>query len=138
LDVDLVAASTLILVATREHRGAVVRLLPSAQRRTFTLAQAGRIAAWQVGQGVRAPCVGEDDFAARLYWLRDQLDAGRGLAPLPSPESADDIPDPHDGEVSHQAALREVYIAVRSLAELLQPDVHCVGVGGAERTSRVP
>jgi protein-tyrosine phosphatase len=42
---DLVRAANLVLTATREHRSAVVDLLPAAVRRTFTLREFARLLA---------------------------------------------------------------------------------------------
>ena len=46
LDADLVRGAGIILTASREHRSAVVRLVPRAQQVTFTIRQAARLAAW--------------------------------------------------------------------------------------------
>ena len=61
-----VRAATLILTSTRKHRAEVLTLRPSAQVRTFTLAQAARIASWRLDRGAQPE--GEDP-AERLLWL---------------------------------------------------------------------
>jgi len=96
LELSDVKASTLILTATQRHRAKVIELRPSAQVRTFTLAQAARIAQWR-GPAARAGMPAGADLPDRLLWLAEELDANRGAAPRSGPESADDLPDPHQG-----------------------------------------
>ncbi len=110
LELADIKASTLILTASQRQRTRVIELRPSAQVRTFTLAQAARIAQWRMrargaglgaqvssvpGGGAEVP-VGAD-MPDRLLWLAEEMDAYRGAAPRPVPESADDLPDPHHG-----------------------------------------
>jgi protein-tyrosine phosphatase len=91
-----IRSSTLILTASQRQRTAVIELRPSAQVRTFTLAQAARIARWRVTTaGAQMPSGA--DMPDRLLWLAEELDAHRGSAPRPEPESLDDLPDPHSG-----------------------------------------
>jgi protein-tyrosine phosphatase len=90
-----VAASDLVLVATREHRAEVVNLQPSAVRRTFTLHELGRIA-------VNAPPMpGFDYVDAEVHAAPRQMRAAvawagqlRGAVPRPDPEELDDLDDP--------------------------------------------
>ena len=89
-----IKASTLILTASSRQRAAVIEMRPSAQVRTFTLVQAARIAQWAVTRPDCAPPEGAD-LPHRLLWLAEELDANRGAALRPGPESADDLPDPH-------------------------------------------
>jgi protein-tyrosine phosphatase len=113
---DDVRAASLVLTAAREHRAAVARLVPAAQVYTFTLAQAARIATWRRQQETAlAPA----DAAGRLAWLARELDAGRGMAPRPEDDAADDIADPHLTAVSHELAMQQVHDAVHLLAVLL-------------------
>jgi protein-tyrosine phosphatase len=96
LELADIRASTLILTASQRQRAAVIEMRPSAQVRTFTLAQAARIARW------RAPAARETgprpaDLPDRLVWFVEELDAHRGTAPHPEPDTADDLPDPHQG-----------------------------------------
>lgn len=107
LTVDDVRAATVILTASPEHRSAVVSLRPSAQVRTFTLAQAARIAAWRAGEGARAP---GGDVSERVLWLTEELDAHRAAAPLPMDD--DDLPDPHLTDARHADVLPRLRAAV--------------------------
>jgi protein-tyrosine phosphatase len=94
LELADVKASTLILTASQRHRAKVIELRPSAQVRTFTLAQAARIAQWR-GPALQSGMPPDAQLPDRLLWLAEELDAYRGSAPRPVPESADDLPDPH-------------------------------------------
>lgn len=115
-----VRGAPLILTATREHRSAVVRLVPTAQSKTFTIAQGERIAAWQLARGHRtAPPNGG---TGRLAWLVSQLDSGRGCAPRPEDDAQDDLPDPHQDGVGHEEVMRRILDAVHTFAVLLSGD----------------
>jgi protein-tyrosine phosphatase len=112
LELADVKASTLILTASQRQRTAVIELRPSAQVRTFTLLQAARIAHWRTSPAAVAAAGGvtmpmDVDLPHRLLWLAEELDAHRGGAPRPVPETADDLPDPH-----HGAAHAEVFAAL--------------------------
>jgi len=96
LELADIKASTLILTASQRQRTKVIELRPSAQVRTFTLVQAARIAQWRASNGDAGPPV-DADLPDRLLWLVEELDAHRGTAPRSMPESADDLPDPHNG-----------------------------------------
>lgn len=96
LELADIKASTLILTASQRHRTRVIEMRPSAQVRTFTLAQAARIAQWRMAEDGPGMPIGAD-LPDRLLWLVEELDAHRGGAPRPVPESADDLPDPHHG-----------------------------------------
>jgi protein-tyrosine phosphatase len=106
-----VRAATVILTASPHHRSAVVALRPSAQVRTFTLAQAARIAAWRAGAGARPPA---GDIGERVLWLTEELDTHRAAGPLPDGDS-DDLPDPHGGEAHHADVLPRIGAAVDAL-----------------------
>lgn len=83
----------LVLTMAREHRSAVVKMVPAALRRTFTLREFARLAstlstdeAQDVARGDGAP---RDRFAAVLRAVGDQ----RGLTPAPPAD--DDVIDPY-------------------------------------------
>jgi protein-tyrosine phosphatase len=111
-----VKSASLVLGAAREHRSAAIALVPNAQRKTFTLLQAARLAAWLADQGVKAPpeLAGEE----RLAWWVDELDAVRGDAPRVDPQD-DDLPDPHDGGARHDVVLPRLADAAEVLAGVL-------------------
>lgn len=133
------------------------------RRRTFTIRHAGRLATWMLDSGIVAAAVQRrstgqaqweqqyppDDprhFVAALpadpqqrnTWLAEELDAARGMVPVPvEPEPAkagrwrrktaevaethpDDIPDPHElGTQWHDPAYRDLQLATGPLADLL-------------------
>lgn len=126
LELADIRASTLILTASQRQRTKVIEMRPSAQVRTFTLAQAARIAQWRTSGG-RSGVPAHADLPDRLLWLVEELDAHRGSAPRPVPESADDLPDPHYG-ASHAGVLGSLLAAV---------NVFCAPLLAVERQSRV-
>lgn len=86
LDADQVAAADLVLAATSQHRSQIVRLVPRALRKSFTLLEFARLAA-----AVAPRAVGEGP--ARLLSLADEAAAHRSLV-LPWQDPLD-IDDPH-------------------------------------------
>ena len=60
------------------------------------------------------------DLPHRLLWLTEELDAHRGAAGRPIPESADDLPDPHHGG-SHPDVFVSLLSAVETLCAPLRP-----------------
>ncbi|WP_373995758.1 low molecular weight phosphatase family protein, partial [Streptomyces sp. NP160] len=107
--------AALVLTAAREHRSAVVRLAPAAVRRTFTLREAGRIAA------ARGDEVQGADPAERLASLVDLLVRGRGTLAVREVDQ-DDVVDPFRAGASTWAlAESQLLPAVRALAEALTP-----------------
>jgi protein-tyrosine phosphatase len=106
----------LVLTATREHRSAVVRLVPAAVRRTFTLREAGRIAAARTAE------VQGDDPAERLASLVDVLARARGALAVREAEQ-DDVVDPFRTDAATwELAESQLLPAVRALARALSPD----------------
>ncbi len=118
----MIASAELVLTAAREHRAAVVRLVPAAQAYTFTLSQAARIANWRTqladGQPLEGWPPAEAGALARLRALVRELDAGRGRAPLPAAEDGDDVPDPHEGVAPHAPTMQGIVEAVAAIAVL--------------------
>ena len=95
LTLEAIAASDLVLVATREHRAEVVNMAPSAVRRTFTLHELSRIAAHA------PPIPGSDSvdtevpatpraMRAAVAWAGQM----RGSVPRPDSGDLDDLDDP--------------------------------------------
>jgi protein-tyrosine phosphatase len=123
LELADIKASTLILTASQRHRTAVIEMRPSAQVRTFTLAQAARIAQWRMAEPGPGMPTGVD-LPDRLLWLVEELDAHRGAAPRPVPESAEDLPDPHHGS-AHAEVFGSLLAAVDAFCDpiLGPPDV---------------
>lgn len=95
---DLIAAADLVLVATREHRSAVVSVAPGAVRRTFTLHELARIVQFAPPSRLSAPAAdaggdldGEDQQMRDAVAWAAQL---RGSVPRPAHADDDDVPDP--------------------------------------------
>lgn len=97
----LVDQADLVVTMTREHRSAVVALVPRAVRRTFTLVELARVV---------------DELAHPLSGatLRADVPALAGLRhPHPDGPSADDIPDPYGmSERYHRVVLAMIAGAV--------------------------
>ena len=85
LTTALVRESDVILTAERAHRAAVVRMEPSAARRTFTIREFGRLAE-------AVPLISEIDDPDALRSRVAEIAAQRGL--VSAPGGADDIGDP--------------------------------------------
>lgn len=86
LDAAMLRSTDLVLTATREHRSAVVRLLPAAIGRTFTMLQFARLAAL-------VPPLHGSDGAELGRQLVVEAKAARPLL-QPVPPEDDDLPDP--------------------------------------------
>ena len=69
-ELDITAAD-LVLTATRQHRDAVLSLVPSALRRTFTIREAGRVSALLTPHP-EPPCDSLENFAGALAHRRHQ------------------------------------------------------------------
>jgi protein-tyrosine-phosphatase len=114
LDAEQVAAADLVLTATREHRGAVLRLHPAAHGYTFTLREFGRLTAATPADALAGP-----DPVHRARALVAVASGRRGLHRPLRPED-DDVPDPH-------GAAEEVHRTVgRYIAEALAAPVAVV------------
>jgi protein-tyrosine phosphatase len=87
LTTEMVESADLVLVASREHRAAVVTMVPRAVTRTFTLREFGRLAA-----GVDVGAL-PFDVVARGLALVSAVAGRRGLVPA-GPEG-DDLADPY-------------------------------------------
>jgi protein-tyrosine phosphatase len=84
---EMVESADLVLVASREHRAAVVTMVPRSVTRTFTLREFGRLAA-----GVDAGAL-PDDVVQRGLALVTAVAGRRGLVAA-GPEG-DDLADPY-------------------------------------------
>ena len=115
VDERLVGEADLVLTMTREHRRAVVQLVPAAQRRTFTLRELARIAR-------AAPGRAEDTDTSLAAGLRTVLKAAPALrGPTAPPDLADDdVADPYrlDGAVYRQA-VRTIRAAIEDVVDAL-------------------
>ena len=84
---QLIADFDVVLALTREHRAAVVRLLPRANRFTFTLPEAARLL--ESAAHTSAP------LPRTVAELLEAMRAERGYAPMPADPADDDVIDPY-------------------------------------------
>ncbi|MEZ0166476.1 hypothetical protein AB2L27_17080 [Kineococcus sp. LSe6-4] len=109
LDAGTVGAADLVLTMTREQRGAVISLVPPAQRRVFTVLELARIAR-MLGAGGRLPASASP--AAGWKALAAAAPAWRGPT-APRDPAVDDVEDVHRAELEVQVG------AARRLDEAL-------------------
>jgi len=124
LAADDVRSAALVLGAARVHRSAAVALVPSVQRRAFTLAQAARAATLLAQDGDLPPAGAPGTGRDRLVRCVEQLDALRGRTARPEDAEDDDLPDPHDPAAvrgTHAAVAARVGRDVALLARVLAP-----------------
>ncbi len=115
LTADQVAAADLVLTATVEHRAAVVGLVPSAVRRTFTLLEFARL----VSPGPRGDVA--TDTVERARALVAETLVRRGVDPHGAP-GADDLDDPYGAPIRvYRERLREIAAAVDQVVAALVP-----------------
>lgn len=115
LTAALVRDAAIVLTATRQHRGDVVRLVPAAVRRTFTLREAGRLAQ------ARSDDVEGADPAQRLASLAGVLVRARG-AGGPVEPADDDVLDPfRRGPEAWAVTEAQLLPALRALTAALSP-----------------
>ena len=117
LTAEMVEESDLVLVASREHRAAVVTLVPRAAGRTFTLREFGRLAASVDLAGL------PDDVVERGRALVAAAAARRGFVPVGP--AGDDLADPYG------APARAFEQCAADIVEVLRPplDAWAPGLG---------
>ncbi|GEK21428.1 hypothetical protein CXY01_19480 [Cellulomonas xylanilytica] len=117
LSATMVESADLVLTTSRQERSAVVRKVPAAVRRTFTLSELARVAT-----SLGPSALPEGDVAARLSALADAAAMHlAGTAPLTAAD--DDIPDPAAaGRRRYEKSFVQVRAAVDGIAwSLLSP-----------------
>jgi protein-tyrosine phosphatase len=124
LTAEMVSSADLALVASREHRAAVVTLVPRAAGRTFTLREFNRLAA-----GVDSAAL-PTDVVERGLALVGAVAARRGLVPV-GPEG-DDLDDPYGApaRVYEQCAAAIVDV-LRAPLDLWAPGLGAARPGGS-------
>ncbi|MFC7404628.1 low molecular weight phosphatase family protein [Georgenia alba] len=110
---EIIGQADLVLPMTREHRGAVVELVPGAVKRTFTLREFARLVS-KVDRAELEQATGpEPTPASRLAALVTL--AGRHRTPV-EPE-LDDVVDPFRRELSvYQESFDQILPAARTIA----------------------
>jgi protein-tyrosine phosphatase len=141
LDAGLIDSADLLLAMSREERAAIVRLVPTAAQRTFTLVEAAGLADAVLDHLRRPGSAGRSDgpfvlaalpptasMTHRLEWLVGEMNAARGLVPLSAtarfrrnaPLSID-VPDAHGaGRASHRRTFARLTGAVSSFSGAVQ------------------
>jgi len=112
-----VREADLVLALTRRHRSAIVELVPSAVRRTFTLRELGRLAT--LVDPAALPGAGATT-ADRLAALVPLAAAAR---PTAGPVTAgdDDVVDPYRGDdVLYQRSFGQLFPAVQSIVAVVR------------------
>ena len=108
---ELVESADLILTTTRHERAAVVRQVPAAVHRTFTLRELARVA-----ESLGPSALPEGDAVARFSALVRAAPARRGPTAPPVADD-DDLSDPADlGKGAYQRSFDQVRAAVDSIA----------------------
>ncbi len=100
IDERHVADADLVLGMAREHRAAASHLVPSANRRSFTLVEFARIVE-ALARGdfdVEVPSLGQDGFAGFMRRVVEIAVTERGLMPVPEDPLELDVEDPYRRE----------------------------------------
>ncbi|SEB93206.1 protein-tyrosine phosphatase [Paramicrobacterium humi] len=94
LDIEMVRGSNLVFAMAREHRKAVVELLPRAARKTFTIREFARITSFLSKEDIRDILETNDDLTERFDAAIGLVADERGMLPPVAP-SEDDVVDPY-------------------------------------------
>lgn len=99
LSSTVIGGSDLILTASRRQRGIVVKAVPAAIGRTFTIRQFARLSDAVAPRAPRAPGAVPDDPTGQGRWLVTEAKLARStLQPVPGEE--EDLPDPIGGTLA--------------------------------------
>ena len=142
LEPEMVEAADLVLTTSRAERGEVVRLVPGAVRRTFTLRELARVA-----EHLGPTSLPDGAVAERLGALVASAAPHRGPT-APKDLADDDVRDP-DGrdEWTHATSLQQVREAVDAILRTVQPgpddgsepgDGRATSDGGAPQDGAAP
>lgn len=114
LAAEQVTDAALVLVAEREHRAVVARLVPRAVRRCFTVREFDRYLTT-----VDAAALPGEGIAARLTALVEQVNLHRGTLP-PVGQDEDDLADPYlQGPEAMQACAEQLVGCITRWVALL-------------------
>jgi protein-tyrosine phosphatase len=121
---EMVEGADLVLVASREHRAAVVTLVPRAASRTFTLREFQRLAGGVDGASL------PHDVVDRGQALVAAAAAMRGRVPV-GPDG-DDLSDPYGAPArAFEACAAVIVDSLRAPLDLWAPGVGAVCPGGS-------
>ncbi|WP_136610351.1 arsenate reductase/protein-tyrosine-phosphatase family protein [Sinomonas albida] len=103
----------LVLTATRDHRGAVVKLLPRMSRRTFTISEFIRLSTTPIDREANSV----NDLQAVVEAARSQ----RGIVPPPDNPEDDDIDDPYRRAMEvYEAVGHRIDVEIRMISDLFR------------------
>ncbi len=129
LTTDHVPEAALVLTMEREHRSAVVRLLPGSQARVFTLREAEALLA-ALRERDAGPFEGLTSLAGAMHATRGTIAPPRTVAvPRPWWRRPADLVDPLDLVDGHGHAdpeHRRALAAVRTTAEAVADSIHAL------------
>ncbi len=112
----MLADADLVLTATRELRGDVVEILPSAVRRTFTVREFARLAALVRPLDLDSTAPPEGDLSARLEALVPLAAARRTEVRI----ELDDILDPYgQSEEAYEQSYDQIVEAVETISRVV-------------------
>jgi LCP family protein required for cell wall assembly len=116
LEPEMVEVADLVLTTSRAERAEVVRLVPGAVRRTFTLRELARVA-----EHLGPTSLPDGDVAERLAALVASAAPHRGPT-APADLTDDDVRDPAGrDERTHAASLQQVGEAVDAIVRTVRP-----------------
>jgi protein-tyrosine phosphatase len=96
LNVDMLREADLVLALSREHRSAIVGMLPRGSRHTFTVRELGRLLEDLPDEEFAAiASVDISDLPARLGLLIEIAASRRGMVMPPEAVEDDDVIDPY-------------------------------------------
>lgn len=120
--VEQLRESSLVLALTREHRSAIVALLPRGSRRTFTLRELARLLeALQPSDLAAVAVIPLADTAARFTELVNVAAGLRGFVAPPVHDLDDDVVDPYRrGDEVYRESTAQIVPAVEMILRRLE------------------
>lgn len=118
LTTSLVRGADLVLAMTREHRRAVVELIPAATRRTFTVRELARVASYLATEPNSETI--ETDPAMRMRNAVQHAAGVRGMVPQPDDPLELDVIDPYrQSDAVFRQSFEELLPAVGGVVSFL-------------------
>ena len=117
LTVEALRSAGLVIALAREHRRAIVEMLPRGARHTFTLRELARLIA-DVGDEdfAELQTLAPDDTAGRLRELVEVAASRRGQVPPPESPEDDDVIDPfRRGDEVYTESAAQILPAIKVL-----------------------
>lgn len=119
LAVEHLREADLVLALTREHRRAVVEMLPRASRYTFTLREFGRLA--EAADASEIEVSAQTGIEDRLRQAVDLVAQLRGSLPPLADPADDDVVDPYRrSDEVYALSAQQIVPAVNAAAKLLR------------------